>query len=257
MEKVLDDICRDMRRWHAFVRRHNANVFDVNFKDVDFWLTDDDLRRIISQTAGFYELELPVVRTRCGTLARMVVGAESPADARGSELCYNWQLMQKAGINNSDAFTLCMVHELSHLYLRGRRFFLFRNERWCHELAADYLVGIYSADYDIATGKYKYVVGCLPATLTHPCGEHRAAAVEYGRELALRHNFRSIDAALAGLPAFVYERSAALGSELRRCMADSIMPKLPSIAAERRIEDLPETNLIRQAVERFRDRKEG
>ena len=87
---------------------------------------------------------------------------------------------------------------------------LCRNERWCHELAADYLVGIYSCLNNLATGKYKYVVGRMERTLTHPHGTHRAAAVEYARNIGFKLPGRDIEALMLGLPAFIYGRSKLL-----------------------------------------------
>lgn len=40
-------------------------------------------------------------------------------------------MMRSRGVNNRDAFTLCMVHELAHLYLKCRKNMPCRNEQWC------------------------------------------------------------------------------------------------------------------------------
>lgn len=204
-----------MRAWNAFVRRHNANIFDVMFKDIDYSLKDEELYAIVSNIALFFGLDIPVIKTHCDTLAKIELETEN-----NSELFYNWKLLQKSVINNRDAFTLCMVHELTHLYFKGTRFMLCRNERWCHELAADYVVGIYSALKDIATGKYKYVVEQLPMTLTHPKGVHRAAAVEFARECMCKYAWHDMDSAMMGLPAFVYGRQKQLNEELIQCAKD-------------------------------------
>ena len=110
-----------------------------------------------------------------------------------------------------------MVHELTHLYFKDIRFLICRNERWCHELAADFVVGIYFALKGIAIGKYKYVVQQLPMTLTHPKGEHRVAAVDFARECLFRFPWHDVDSAMAGLPAFVYGRQKLLNEELVQC----------------------------------------
>lgn len=239
-----------MRKWYAFVRRHNANIFDVMFRDIDYSLEDDELCSIISDVALFFGLDIPIIKIHCDTLAKIEIGSNNESS---SELYYNWQLLQKNGINNRDAFTLCMVHELSHLYFKDTRFLLCRNERWCHELAADYVVGIYSALKGIATGKYKYVVSQLPMTLTHPKGEHRAFAVEFARECMYRFHWYDVDSAMAGLPAFVYGRQKLLNEELVQYLRD-IKEKKDVISKNERIaiEDLPDDSILKQTLLRYR-----
>ena len=246
-----DELFEHMREWNAFVRRHNANIFDVMFKDVDYSLKDEELSTIISDVALFFGLEIPVIITHCDTLAKIEL---ETGHKNICELYYNWRLLQKSGINNRDAFTLCMVHELTHLYFKGTRFLLCRNERWCHELAADYVVGIYSALKGIATGKYKYVVKQLPMTLTHPKGVHRAAALEFARECAFKYPWHDADSSMTGLPAFVYGRQKLLNEELLQCVKDIKEKKdinLQSWLLE--IEDLPDNNLLKQAVLKYKN----
>lgn len=216
-EEELQEIYRKMAEWRAFVRRHNANIFDVMFKDIDYSLSEKDVPQLISDVAYFYNLEQPIVKKHCDTYAQMVI---DNSGSNNSELYYNWEMLKNAGINNRDAFTLCMVHELAHLYLKGRRFMLCRNELWCHELAADYLVGIYSCRNNLATGKYKYVVSCMEGTLTHPYGKHRAEIVEYARNIGYKLPARDIEAVMLGLPAFIYGCSKQLNKELEQCIAD-------------------------------------
>lgn len=250
-KEELQEMYRKMAEWGAFVRRHNANIFDVMFKDVDHSLSERDLPQMISDVALFYNLELPIVKTHCDTLAKMVIDNDG---SNNSELYYNWEMLKKTGINNRDAFTLCMVHELAHLYLKGRRFMLCRNERWCHELAADYLVGIYSCLNNLATGKYKYVVGRMERTLTHPHGTHRAEAVEYARNIGFKLPGRDIEALMLGLPAFIYGRSKLLNEELSQCIADWGTPKKeePIYRMPDNIEDWPDDNLVKQYVMKYR-----
>lgn len=248
-----EELFEHMREWNAFVRRHNANIFDVMFKDVDYSLKDDDLYSIISGIALFFGLDIPNIKTHCDTLARIELDSNNE---NCSELYYNWQLLQKSGINNRDAFTLCMVHELTHLYFKDTRFLLCRNERWCHELAADYVVGVYSALKGIATGKYKYVVRQLPMTPTHPKGEHRADAVKFARECMLRFPWHDVNSAMAGLPAFVYGRQKLLNEELVQCARDIKEKKDVILQSEPiAIEDLSDNNLIKQAVLKYKNSK--
>lgn len=242
-KEELQEMYRKMEEWRAFMRRHDANIFDVMFKDIDHSLSERDLTQIISDVALFYNIELPIVKTHCNTLAKIVIGDE---DGNNSELYYNWKLLKKNGINNCDAFTLCMVHELAHLYLNGRRFMLCKNERWCHELAADYLVGVYSGIKGLATGKYKYVVSQLEVSLTHPQGVHRAEVVKYAHNIIDKMPERNIEVLMLGLPAFVYSRSKRLNEEFAQYMADMDNIKEDTMRGNMNIEDLPNNNLIKQ-----------
>lgn len=250
-EEELQELYKHMTMWDAFKRRHDANVFDVLFKDVDYSLGEEGLRRIVLEVAQFFNSEIPVVYSHCDTLAKMII---KPNGNNKSELFYNWELLTKAGINNKDAFALCIVHEMAHLYLKGRHFLLCRNERWCHELAADYIVGVYSTLNDLATGKYKYVVGQLEGTLTHPHGRHRAEIVEYARDMAFRFPDRGIESMLIGLPAFIYGRSKALNQDLSRCLADMSKPKVePKSSMPENIEDWPDSNLLKRLVMKYKN----
>lgn len=248
-----EELFEHMREWNGFTRKHNANIFDVMFKDIDSTLKDEELCAIISDIALFFGLDIPIIKTHCDTLAKIEFDNNN---VNRSELFYNWLLLQKNGINNRDAFTLCMVHELTHLYFKNTRFLLCRNERWCHELAADYVVGIYSTLKGIATGKYKFVVSQLSMTLTHPKGAHRAAVVEFARECMLRFPWHDVDSAMAGLPTFVYGRQKLLNEELVQCVRDIKEETDVSLQNEQIvIEDLPENNLLKQAVLKHKNSK--
>lgn len=214
---TLEEIYDHMGKWRSFVRMHDANIFDVMFKDVDYWLNEEELRTIVTEVANFFKMKLPEIKTHCDVLAKLEINTVTDAQP---ELYYNWQLLQKSGINNVDAFTLCMVHELAHLYFKGTRFLLCHSERWCHELAADYVVGAYSAFKGISTGKYKYVIRQLRMTPTHPKGEHRADAVEFSHKCVYKYSWHDVNSSLRGLPAFVYAKQKQLNDEFASCIRE-------------------------------------
>lgn len=247
----LDELYEHMGKWRSFVRKHNANIFDVMFKDVDYWLSEDELLTIISEVSHFFKLTLPDIKTHCDVLAKLEINANNDT---GPELFYNWRLLQSAGINNVDAFTLCMVHELAHLYFQGTRFLLCRSERWCHELAADYVVGAYSAWKGISTGKYKYVVKQLQMTPTHPKGEHRVDALEFSRECVIKYSWNDINSSLRGLPAFVYAKQKQLNDEFDQCVGEIISDlNTDPLPKQIPIEELPDDNLLKRAVLKYRN----
>ena len=246
----------DMQRWFAYLRRHNANIFDVFFKDKED-ITDDDIVATIGKVAKFFVLPVPVLHDKCETIAKVMTSSQ----ASECELYYNWQLMEKAGINNRDTLTLAFVHELAHELLYEVRFLLFENELWVQELAADMMVGAFSAiGDDVATGKYKYVLRQLPASVTHPDGELRAAIVEYGREyiaqLRKQGEVDNIQEVLKGLPAFVYEYYRELQESWSKVQLDDDMENASAETTSIDYEALPDTNFIKQYYQKHKESKE-
>ena len=247
----------DMQRWFAYLRRHNANIFDVFFKDKEN-ITDDDIVAAIGKVAKFFVLPVPVLHDKCETIAKVMTSSQ----ASECELYYNWQLMEKAGINNADTLRLAFVHELSHELLYQTRFLLFENELWIQELAADMLVGAFSAiGDDVATGKYKYVLRQLPASMTHPDGTLRAAIVEYGREYITKlgdqqKEVNNIQEVLKGLPAFVYGHYQELQESWNNVRWEDEQEESPVETAPIDYESLPDTNLIKQYYLKHKESKE-
>lgn len=246
----------DMQRWFAYLRRHKANIFDVFFKDKED-ISDEDIEAAIRKVAKFFALPIPVLHDKCETIAGVMTSSQSAE----CELYYNWQLMEKAGINNHDTLALAFVHELSHELLYQSRFMLFENELWIQELAADMMVGAFSAiGDDVATGKYKYVLRQLPASMTHPDGKFRAAIVEYGREyitqLRKQGEVDDIQEVLKGLPAFVYAHYQELQESWSKVQLDDVMEEDPVETTTIDYEALPDTNLLKQYYLKHKERKE-
>lgn len=246
----------EMQKNFASLRRHNANIFDVFFKDKED-IVDETIVAAIEEIAKFFALPVPALHDKCETIAKVMTSSQ----VSECELYYNWQLMEKAGINNTDTLRLAFVHELSHEILYQTRFLLFKNERWIQELAADMIVGAFSAiGSDVATGKYKYVLRQLPASMTHPDGTLRAAIVEYGREYItqLKHQGRDNDMqdVLNGLPAFVYEHYQELQESWNEVQRDNDQDDVPVETVSIDYESLSDTNLIKQYYLKHKNRKD-
>ena len=246
----------DMQRWFAYLRRHNASIFDVFFKDKEN-ITDDDIVATIGKVAKFFALPVPVLHDKCETIAKVMTSSQ----ASECELYYNLQMMEKAGINNHDTLALAFVHELSHELLYKTRFLLFENELWIQELAADMMVGAFSAiGDDVATGKYKYVLRQLLASMTHPDGKLRASIVEYGREYITRLRRQgevdNVKEVLKGLPAFVYAHYHELQESWSKVQLDDDMDDVPVEPTPIDYEALPDTNLLKQYYLKYKERKE-
>ena len=247
----------DTARWLAYLRRHNANIFDVFFKDKDN-ISDDDIAATIKDVASFFGLPMPSISDKCSTIAEVMTGD----NASECELFYSKQMMENAGINNLDTLRLSLVHELSHQVLYNSRFLLFENDLWVQELAADMMVGAFSAICDdVATGKYKYVLRQLPASMTHPDGTLRAAIVEYGREYITKlgdqqKEVNNIQEVLKGLPAFVYSHYQELQESWNNVRWEDEQEESPVETAPIDYESLPDTNLIRQYYLKHKESKE-
>jgi len=247
---------QEMQRNFASLRRHNANIFDVFFKDKED-IENETIVAAIAEVAKFFALPVPVLNDKCETIAKVITSSQ----ASECELYYSWQLMEKAGINNHDTLALAFVHELSHELLYQTHFLLFENELWIQELAADMMVGAFSAiGDDVATGKYKYVLRQLPASLTHPDGKLRATVVEFGREyitqLRKQGEVDDIREVLKGLPAFVYAHYQELQESWSKVQLDDDEEDIPVETTPIDYEALPDTNLLKQYYLKHKERKE-
>lgn len=197
---------------------------------------------------------MPKVTEVEDTVARIKTNEE----AKNTELFYNLKVMQDNGVNNLDALRLCLVHEMCHQALRDTRFWIFPNELWIQELACDLVVGAYAEKYFIATNKYKWVVGMKNATPTHPDGQMRKNAVDYGREnlskVIDKDDSTLLDRILHLVPSFVYEHMLELAKSWK-AIEEMDWEKTffnPPPPASIDIDRLPESNLIKQAVLKYR-----
>lgn len=204
------ELYQNINEWKAFCRRHHANVFNAIFKDVDYGMDDDMLNTALADAAAFFGLDVPEVHNWSDTLAKMEKKNDFEED---SELYYNLMLLFNNGINNQDALSLCMAHEMAHLYFKDVRFNLCNNELWCQELAADFMVGYYSARRCLATAKYKFLVSMTTMTCTHPQGNHRLAAVEFARKYSGENPGNNLSSIQCGIPLFILERQKELNDE--------------------------------------------
>ena len=246
----------DMQRLFAYLRRHDANIFDVFFKDKEN-ISDEDIVAIIEDVTKFFGLPTPVIQDKCETIAKIMTSKEGTE----CELYYDWKLMEKAGINNVDTLRLSFVHELSHETLFQTHFLLFENELWIQELAADMIVGAFSTmGSDVATGKYKYVLAQLPASITHPDGKLRAEIVEYGRDyvtkLKQEQKLNDIKDVLTGLPAFVYSHYKELQEAWDIVRLEDVDKEEPIVETPIDYESLPDTNLLKQYYMKHKKDKE-
>lgn len=246
----------DIQKWFAYLRRHNANIFDVFFKDLEV-VADSDVVSVIEEIAAFFGIPAPNLCDKCSTILEIMTAD----DAKECELYYNLQLMKKAGINNMDTLRLSLVHEISHQLLFNIRFMLFENELWVQELGADMFVGAFSVmGTDVATGKYKYILRQLPASMSHPDGSLRAAIVEFGRDYSMKlkgnGQLKEAKDILNGLPMFVYDHYTEMKESWRKVNIEDVKEESSTKMKPVDYESLPDTNLLKQYYLRNIKKKE-
>ena len=241
----------DSIEWMKHTRRHTANVFNALFFDQES-IGDDDIVSIIADVADFFSLPLPVISDKCETFAEILLREDSDK----VELSYNIEMLRKVGINNKDAFTLCFVHEVVHQVLLSYQFELFCNERWIQELAADLTAGLYAESHSLATGKFLYALSRQRYSITHPDGALRKEIVEYGRSY-LAHmsddGEKLIQTVVKSMPAFVYTHYDMLRQDWDEALSE--FEGWPSKPKPIDIETLPDSNLIKQAVIKYKEIK--
>lgn len=242
----------DNREWMKFRRRHEANVFNAIFYDKEE-VTEDDIARIIADVAAFFDLPKPEINSRCESFAEMLLGDK----AGECELSYNLEMLRKVGINNKDAFTLCFVHEMAHQTLHSHQFMLFCSERWIQELAADLTAGLYAERHLLATGKFKYALSVQKHCITHPDGELRKEIVECGRHYLERQmvgGAKIMEMVVQIMPSFVFLHKKELKQSWYQLLDELETP--PQEPRHINIEDLPDSNLLKQTVMKYRQSKE-
>ena len=241
----------DHQQWVKYMRRHEANVFNAIFYDKEE-VTEDDIQRIIADVAAFFSLPVPEINGKCESFAEVLLGDK----AGECELSYNLEMLKKVGINNKDAFTLCFVHEMAHQIFYTHQFMLFCSERWMQELAADLTAGLYAERHKLATGKFKYALSRQKYSITHPDGEQRKEIVECGRhylEQQMVNGIKMTNMVLEMMPSFVFTHKKKLKRDWYQMLDDLETP--PQESKHYNIEDLPDSNLIKQAVMRYKQSK--
>lgn len=242
-----------MNKWMKHMRRHEANIFNALFYDQEK-VTDEDISLLVTNVTTFFNLPQPEITSKCKTFAEILLDDK----ANQCELSYNLEMLKKVGINNKDAFTLCFVHEMTHQILFRHRFKLFYSERWIQELAADLAAGLYAERHHLATGKYKYALSIQKYSITHPDGKLRGKIVEAGRHYLEQCNVDGetmIDLVIKTMPVFAFTHHNILNNDWYRLM-DELEAPPPPPSPKYNIEDLPDSNLLKQAVMKYRKQKE-
>lgn len=233
-----------MSIWNKFIRRHEDNIFNALFFDKEDFCAEE-IDGFVHDTAMFFDVTLPQVYDDCETLAKEISRSGSDYD-----IYYNERLLRDAGINNKDAFKLMLTHEVCHHVFRNVVFGLIENERWTHELICDYMAAVRAVMNGFATGKYLYTIRESKGSRSHPPGWIRKPAFVQGWksvESLLNENVKfNVHHLIGNFKEFVMYNKDVIDNEWRNIDAHIDDPKPEP--KETRIEDLPDSNLIKRYV---------
>ena len=95
-------------------------------------------------------------------------------------ICYNIHQLQDLGVKNKDAFTLIMTHECAHRYYQQFKFDGPFNGHWKEELTCDYYMGVRAALEQRDINGVIAGLGKSPGCDTHPDGDLRQDAINFG-----------------------------------------------------------------------------
>ena len=252
-QRAMDYISSPQARaFYKRMRRHEANVFNAMFKDKE-QITEKDIEERVKRAAVFFDLPIPTILKSSDCLAKISFTSHTEF---GSEIRYDLNKLESIGINNVDAFEALITHELSHQYLARYKFNFCRNRSWSVELACDFIVGVRCSANSIASGKYKYAVGNMSASATHPAGEFRAKAVKAGFDFSEWRFKRGIrpkaEIVLTGINKFLCEYSKQLNEALYKYA--TAPPPAPKKEID--IMELTDSNLLKQAILKYRREQE-
>lgn len=165
-----------------WIRRENANIFDVFFHDKEL-VEKEYIKDEIAFLSEFFGLNEPNVEFE----------SDSPLEVRLNDfqgnivacISCNTKMLEDCGFNNKDAVVASLCHEFSHIYSHGHTYGYCDNEFWEAELYADFMASAVMTALNVAGGKYRYIIGEGKATLTHPYGEYRLRCAKTAREYVL------------------------------------------------------------------------
>lgn len=232
--------------FYKYIRRHEDNIFNALFYDKEDY-SEDTLRERIAEISDFFDLPFPILIDKSQNLASITFTEFSEL---GSEIRFNVEMLKQCGINNIDAFDAVMCHELTHQYLSNKELNFCINKEWSVELGCDFFVGVRCASRLRASGKYKYAVSKMKASLSHPNGCFRVKAVIAGYDFVNWMISKGInpdaESSLLGLNFFLCSNSKDINNAYL-----SLGKPVHQETAEIEISSFQETNLIKQALKKY------
>lgn len=233
--------------FYKYLRRHEDNIFNALFYDKEDY-SEDILRERISEISDFFDLPFPTLIDKSGSLAAITF---TECSELGSEIRFNVELLKRCGINNIDAFDTVMCHELTHQYLADKKLNFCISKDWSIELGCDFFVGVRCASCLRASGKYKFAVSKMRGTQSHPDGSFRVKAVIAGFDFVnwlISKGFDpNAESSILGLNYFLCSNSKEINNAYL-----SLEDRQSKKMAETEISTLQDTNLIKQALQKYK-----
>ena len=252
LEENLDSYIGSIesKNFYKNLRRHEDNIFNALFYDKEDY-SEDILRERISEISDFFDIPFPILIDKSECLASITFTDFSEL---GSEIRFNVDMLKQCGINNIDAFDTVMCHELTHQYLANKELNFCINRDWSVEFGCDFFVGVRCASRLRASGKYKYAVSRMRASNSHPNGCFRVQAVVAGFDFVNWMISKGIkpdaENSFLGLNYFLCSNSKDINNaylSLEKSTLEEIV--------EVEISSLPDTNLIKQALMKYKSLK--
>lgn len=172
----------DYQIFLKWLRRENANIFDVFFHDKEL-VEEEYIKDEVLFLSEFFELNEPDIEFESGS--PLEVRLDDIQGEVGACISCNIKKLEECGFNNKDAVVASLCHEFSHIYSHGHCYGYCDNEYWEAELYADFMASAVMTALNVAGGKYRYIIGEGKATLTHPYGEYRLRCAKAAREYVL------------------------------------------------------------------------
>lgn len=142
----------------------------------DFLLPDEMVLEAVHNACAFFDLpEVPIVNSE-----GVCVWPNSAETFSDDVFGFSRSQMMEMGIRGEDSLTLVYTHECAHRALRDYEGIEGKSE----ELACDFFAGVHASIADIDTEQLADALGQTIGSDTHPAGELRVEAIEYGRSVA-------------------------------------------------------------------------
>lgn len=142
----------------------------------EFVLPDEMVMQAVETACSFFDLpEAPVINSD-----GVCVWQNNTSTTFDDVFGFNREQMVDMGIISTDALTLVYSHECAHRALQDYEGIDGKSE----ELACDYFAGIHAELHDMDTSRFEEALGQTEGSETHPNGELRVEAIEYGRQVA-------------------------------------------------------------------------
>lgn len=234
------------------LRRENPNIFDVFFTDKEI-VCEEYVKDEMPYLCDFFSLDIPELTLNANTSAEVELVQHKQGVK--AQLRLNIQKLESLGFNNKDALIACLCHELAHVYSAGQIYGYLVNGNWECELYADFVASFLITRLNVAGGKYRFIVGKSKATLTHPYGEIRKLCSETARNYALTAD-KTVNIPLTDVESHFFLFLLTHSKEINEYYVshkNEIENIQDSYDYQIEIDNLAETNILKQYVQRWRD----